>query len=475
MKKIIAIVGFLGFFASQALLSSAAYFNADPIDKCETQITKFLQKGSENNDVYVLQQMLSNAGFLGAAPNGYFGYQTESAVRAFQRANSLPSTGTVGSMTRNSVNERLCDVDLLDNTYSAYSQYGSFGMYGGYDGYSSGITYVDQNDPFVKVISPLETIPAVYATPQTFSRSSVVKISPTNLSSFDSSYFSPFTTSNSIASAQIATQVSSQDGIAGVGVVYNPSSGYTYNIIPKSGSITVASPLVNSIYKEGDTVNLRWITKNIQVTKFSIFLESTITRQSKFIASTGENSYSVVLTKELLDAVCAGACNNNQQGSFKIVVSTPTTDIAGNGFDLRASVAQVTITRPYTQGKLLLTVSKTPVSSGEIFRLYVNVPMGMNASSYMYSNNTDYASYTVKIKSQCPSSVTLSLAGALCGQEIIVPYEVSRFSQGIPVSVTNPTWYRQDVSFQVALIAPNGQVVSDADTRVTVNATPFSW
>lgn len=453
MKKIIAIVGFLGVFTAQTIVSFAGYFNSTPIVRCETQITKTLQKGSENNEVYMLQQMLANAGFLHATPNGYFGSQTAQAVKEFQRANYLTVTGTVGEATRNAVNERMCDTDLLDNSYS-YDVYG----YG-----NTGVTYVNQVDPYVtvKVVMPENAAPVVYATPQ--NRTSVSSIATTHsvTSAAPLAVVTP-----SLASTLAPAYVSSQ--IAGSGIVYNPSTGYSIGITPRSGSVTVGSPVANAVYNEGDTVFVNWTTDNLTTSSFAIVIESSITGQKTTVAVVPGNSYSFVLTKELLDSVCAGTCNNNQFGSFKISVNTPTIDIAGNQTLLRAAVTPITIRRPYAQGKLTITVSKSPVSSGELFKLYVNAPVN---SYENYKNGT----YSLKIKSTCPSSVTVSLAGATCGQEIVVPFELSRLEQGIPVTITNPTWYAQNVTFQVALVSAQGQIVADTDAKVTVNAAPFSW
>ena len=163
MKKIIAITGVFGLFASQAIISSAAYFNTQPIVQCQTQITNTLSIGSENNDVYVLQGVLVSAGFLHAMPNGYFGHQTQSALESFQMNNSLRANGVVGEATRNAINERLCDSDLIDNSVS-YNQYGDYSQ--NQYGYSNSITYVENTDPFVRVITPTETTPVIYATPQ---------------------------------------------------------------------------------------------------------------------------------------------------------------------------------------------------------------------------------------------------------------------------------------------------------------------
>jgi peptidoglycan hydrolase-like protein with peptidoglycan-binding domain len=457
MKKIIAIIGFFGLFASQMVTSSAAYFNSAPIVRCDVQITKTLQRGSENNDVYILQKMLVNAGFLNATPNGYFGYQTQAAVRNFQFNNGIRPTGTVGEVTRNAVNERLCDTDLIDNTYSYGDTFGNYGY-----GYSVGTTYVTPTDPFVHVVTPQSSNPTVYATPQDLSVASLPAItiaSPYNAVSANTFSPSPVVTITSSPSSQVA----------GTGIVYNPSSGYTYGIIPQSGSVTVSSPVANSIYNEGDTVNVNWTTNNLQTSSFSIVLESNISGQRAIVATISGNSYSFVLTRELLDSVCAGTCNNNQQGSFKISVTTPTTDIAGINSTLRATVSPITIRRPLAPSAVSITTSKTPVNSGEVFKLYVNIPIGASWNAGLAGN------YSVKVRALCGPNVSASIAGTPCGQDFVIPFAPTSFQQEIPASIINPTWYKQDVTFQLTVVNLAGQTIGVGETRVTANGAPFSW
>lgn len=455
MKQIIAIIGFLGVFAAQTSISSAAYFSNAPVIRCETQITKTLQIGSENNDVYILQRMLVNAGFLGATPNGYFGYQTAAAVRAFQLHNGIPATSIVGPMTRDAVNERLCDANLVDNTY--YNEY-SYDTYG----YSTGITYVGNIDPYVKVIAPQSSNPTVYTTPQNGSYAAMpIVVADT------SSYPSPNSPVNMSSTIGVAGIPSSQ--IAATSIVYNPSMGYTYGITPQSGSVTVSSPVANSVYNEGDTVFVNWGTYNLQTTSFAILLESNITGQSKTVAVVSGNSYSFVLTKELLDAICSGTCNNNQQGSYKIVITTPTTDIAGITSTLRAAVAPVTIKRPLSVGQVSITTSKTPVNTDEVFKLYINVPTS-SSWGIVYPG-----SYVAKLRAVCPPSVSASIAGVPCGQEFIVPFVNNATQQEIPAKITNPTWYKQDVIFQLTIVNSLGQTIGVGETKVTANGAPFGW
>jgi hypothetical protein len=362
-------------------------------------------------------------------------------------------------MTRNAVNERLCDTDLVDNTYSYNYSYSNDGNYG----YSVGTTYVNSVDPFVQVISPSLSAPSVYATPQDISVTRAVSTAASRVVT------GGYTSGPSIATP-IATIPSNQSSqIAGTGIVYNPSTGYTYGIVPKSGSITVSSPVANSFYQEGDTVSVRWTTNNLQASTFAIVLESAVTGQSKTVAVVSGTSYSFVLTKELLDSVCAGTCNNNQQGSFKVVVTTPTTDIAGITSTLRAIVTPITIRRPLTAATVSITASKTPVNSGEIFKLYVNIPTGASWNAGLAGN------YTIKVRAVCQSNVAVSIAGTPCGQEFTIPFAPTSFQQEIPASIINQTWYKQEVTFQLAVVNLQGQTIGVGETKVVANGAPFSW
>jgi len=59
-----------------------------------------LRNGSEGAEVRELQQRLNDLGYYAGSIDGKFGDQTESAVRAFQRANGLKADGIAGSQTR---------------------------------------------------------------------------------------------------------------------------------------------------------------------------------------------------------------------------------------------------------------------------------------------------------------------------------------------------------------------------------------
>lgn len=58
-----------------------------------------LRRGMSGPAILSLQQHLAALGYLSAEPTGFFGRETESAVRAFQRRNSLVPDGLAGSST----------------------------------------------------------------------------------------------------------------------------------------------------------------------------------------------------------------------------------------------------------------------------------------------------------------------------------------------------------------------------------------
>ncbi len=456
MKKIIITLSFLGIMGGAATSAFAGYFNTTPAVRCDTQITRTLQIGSENNDVSILQSMLSQAGYLFVTPNGYFGPSTKAAVKRFQNDNGVPATGIVGPSTRNALNERLCDVDVrggnsLDNFY----------------GYTSGTTYVDQYDPYVKVISPQVQTPAIYATPQEYVSSS---FSTTLNNQAYSTIPQAVISTNSYDSSYIGNLAPTVNQIQGTTIVNAPGVGYTYAISQKTGSITIVTPGVRSSYNEGDTVNLVWTTSGLNASGFHISLENTNSSQSKQIATTAGTSFSFVLTKELLDAICTGSCNESQNGSFKIVISTPVTDIAGNTSNFRAAVSPITIYRPYSvSAAVTLTANTSPVNSGVAFKLYVN------SASINLANPAPLADIIVKLRATCVNAVQVSIAGIPCGQELSMPASVLASQQGVPAMITNTSWYKQDVIFDVVITTLSGQIIGTAKTTVIANPAPFSW
>lgn len=433
MKKIILTALFISFFGTTVDYSLAGYFNDSPVVSCGTQITRNLSFGSSNDEVYELQEILYQGGYLSAEPNGYFGYATKSAVKNFQYDNDISATGVVGKITRDVINNRFCN-GVIGNYSHNYT--------------NIGITYVGSQDPYVKVITPNNQGFINYSTPS-------IGVSNTPNSTNNVYSITPSYTNTSATNAS---------------VIYNPSMGYTYGIVPQSGSVTITSPSANVTYNEGDTVYLNWLTNNFTYSQFQVILENISTGKSHIINTVSGNSYSFTLTRDILDSICAGICTNYQQGSYRIVLATPYQDIAGNVSTFKAAIAPVTIYRPYTfYGISSLTGSKSPVNSGEIFRLYVNIPTG---ASY---NSNLIGPYSININATCPTNVTVSIGGYGCGQDFSIPQAALAYQQEIPVMASNTGWFAQGVVFNMTVYNVYGQIVSTASTTIQVNQVARSF
>ncbi len=98
MKKVLIASG-IAIFAIASIAGAQSYtFNTN------------LTVGSTGADVVALQTWLIANGYSipsvasGAAAKGYFGAQTQKAVKAYQTAKGIPSTGFVGPLTRGALN-----------------------------------------------------------------------------------------------------------------------------------------------------------------------------------------------------------------------------------------------------------------------------------------------------------------------------------------------------------------------------------
>lgn len=476
MKKIIIIAGFVGAFALPSV--SAGYFDNAPAPYCDVSITRNLSVGSSGTEVAILQTMLSRGGYLHATPNGNFGPATKQAVRAFQYDNGISQTGSVGEATRNAVNERLCDADVTANSYSDYGYGFGYGSSNGYDGYSynsynSNTTYVTDTDPYVRVVSPNPLPPVVYGTPGTPQNNNLPLVNTYNSQTYASPVnFDPVFSPTNLTALPTVLNAPSSAQIASTNIIYSPYVGYTYGLTPVPGTMTVTSPVARTSYQEGDTVFVRWSTNNLNnPSQYQVVLENNSGGQSKVVAVTGQTSASFVLTRDVLDAVCAGDCVNYGRDSYKIVITTPVTDIAGQTSTFKASVSPITIVRGYGfgQGQVSITPSKTPVNSGEGFKLYVNIPTGASWDSGLYGQ------YSFKIHAICPAAVSVTIAGIPCGSEFALPFTPTSLQQQIPVIVTNSTWYTQSVTFEMVVTNVLGQTIGTSRATVIVNGMPFSF
>ncbi len=70
------------------------------VQKLTFSSTQNIVPNAKSDDVKVLQQALKDKGYYTAQVTGTFGAKTESAVKSFQKANNIPTTGVVGPMTK---------------------------------------------------------------------------------------------------------------------------------------------------------------------------------------------------------------------------------------------------------------------------------------------------------------------------------------------------------------------------------------
>ena len=73
-----------------------------------TDLPKNLSKWEESSQVLSLQNFLFGKGFLKANPNGYFGFGTFNAVKAYQKSVGLSQVGNVGPATRALIKKETC-------------------------------------------------------------------------------------------------------------------------------------------------------------------------------------------------------------------------------------------------------------------------------------------------------------------------------------------------------------------------------
>lgn len=90
------------------------------------KFTKYLGMGSRGSEVYTLQNLLIQSGYLKVSATGYFGVLTLKAVKEFQRANNIVPVGFVGPVTRAALNSLSvisvgAGAEVFEGTVTAYS------------------------------------------------------------------------------------------------------------------------------------------------------------------------------------------------------------------------------------------------------------------------------------------------------------------------------------------------------------------
>jgi peptidoglycan hydrolase-like protein with peptidoglycan-binding domain len=107
----IAVISGIVFFLQRRKKTAAAFAELDksieqgyvsaPASSSSTSST--LKKGSKGDAVKTLQTKLSKLGYKVGTIDGIFGTNTETAVKAFQKAKNLTVDGIAGPMTLNAL------------------------------------------------------------------------------------------------------------------------------------------------------------------------------------------------------------------------------------------------------------------------------------------------------------------------------------------------------------------------------------
>jgi murein L,D-transpeptidase YcbB/YkuD len=84
-------------FDSVAVEFTTVGVGTQPIYK---EVRRNIRYGERGDDVVTLQKILIEKGYLRTSATGYFGVLTLKAVKDFQRAHGIISTGFVGPLTR---------------------------------------------------------------------------------------------------------------------------------------------------------------------------------------------------------------------------------------------------------------------------------------------------------------------------------------------------------------------------------------
>jgi peptidoglycan hydrolase-like protein with peptidoglycan-binding domain len=99
------------------------------VDITKIDSTRVYRAGDEDAGVKALQQRLCNLGFLDSKyVTGYYGAITVSAVKRFQKANSLPQTGTVAELTVKAINSTEAKTSTTTNTSDIIAKPGTLRM-----------------------------------------------------------------------------------------------------------------------------------------------------------------------------------------------------------------------------------------------------------------------------------------------------------------------------------------------------------
>ena len=400
--------------SDQRMNGNSLYNYGNYSDTCEETIDRTLSVGSSGEDVATMQDYLFDQDFLQSQPNSHYGYATKNAVKLFQSRYGIKATGTVGTQTRNLLNNLIC----------------------GGDDHASHIGI----NARVTEIAPTKTNTSIY----------------------------PY----SIVNSNVNT-VPSNYPVSRTPLVAPPINNYPYQAnqpvypvtVNRAPTMTILIPLDKSFYNEGDVIPATWVTSNMNVSHYSIMLTNTSTGLEKQIAALPGSltSYKVSLTKEILDAVCAGAtaCTGINANSYRMyIVAYYQTE--GGELSIKAYADQMRVNRPQTLAQVILTPSKNPVTAGETITLYGYVP---NTPVF-----AQYQSLYWKVRAICQSGVTLTINGLSCGNDVYVYQSNINTSPQMTVQVGGNMWGPSEVTFEASVLSYyGGQELGRASTKILVN------
>ncbi len=123
MKKITFVSVFLlSMFFSVATAQTVDQNNTDETQASScidlsTKVFKYRSRDADTNgEVSVLQDYLSNKGFLTQGVSGFYGLKTVEAVKKFQKSNGLLMSGSVGFLTKKAIYNDTCTDQRLSDT-----------------------------------------------------------------------------------------------------------------------------------------------------------------------------------------------------------------------------------------------------------------------------------------------------------------------------------------------------------------------
>lgn len=435
-KKILTVIGVVSFGALSTLaLSRALSYVAISNHACGYALSRDMAYGSSDRstggEVTTLQRFLRDNGYLNAIPNGNFGPLTRSALISYQLDSGIYGSGVVDATVRDFINNSYCNGTYTGQVYSSNTSVPT--GYSDYRTMSGTASYSNTNVSNV---------------------SSVVSVSPV------------YTASNVLNSPIVVNQGQVMPygaPITGCSFVY---PGYCNN--NSNVSLVMTTPKNGAVYREGDTVVANfYLNGNASNPNIDLILENKTTKERVVLGRSNGGSVSGILTKDLLDRVCAN-CGIFVNQEYSLVLRATFVE-NGIGRNLESTVTPVFITRQayINSSNFLVTSTKSTIESGEIARIGVMVS----------GNGINTTNVKVGLKLLCESGVT----GYTCGTKTYLPLttvvdtatydEVQAISN---VTLTNNSYFfTRNAKFVLTLEDANGVVLSEKELQVNVKPVNY--